>query len=223
MAKRLTDSDKWKDAWYRKLPPVTKLFWLYLCDECDCAGVWKVDLELASFHIGATINAEESLATFGERVSVIPGGERWFIRKFVVFQYGPEFKPTSTVHQGVMKILSRLSLPWSIASPPQPHGKGSHTSKEREKDPDSARESAEREADEQRFRSLLVGLVVADGGQAIRKWWALAKMAKGARDIDERCAAVRWCVEEARRQGIKVQYASDAQPFMAQWRPRRPA
>ncbi len=45
MPNRLTDTTIWKkQKWFKKLPPLYKLAWKYLTDECDHAGFWKVDL-----------------------------------------------------------------------------------------------------------------------------------------------------------------------------------
>jgi len=52
MPKRFTDSEKWKDPWFRKLSTTGKLLFLYLCDQCDIAGFWEIDLDRAAFDIG---------------------------------------------------------------------------------------------------------------------------------------------------------------------------
>jgi len=52
MVKRFTETTKWLDPWFRKLPAKVKIFWMYLIDSCDNAGFWIVDFELASFLIG---------------------------------------------------------------------------------------------------------------------------------------------------------------------------
>jgi len=67
MAKRFTASDKWEDEWFRQLPETSKLFWLFLLDRCDIAGVWKTDYGLASFCIGKTID-KSILTAFKDRV-----------------------------------------------------------------------------------------------------------------------------------------------------------
>ena len=38
MAKRMTDTDKWKKGFIRSLPSKYKLFWLYILDDCDPFG-----------------------------------------------------------------------------------------------------------------------------------------------------------------------------------------
>ena len=41
MAKRFTDTMKWNEDWYLDLALVDKLFWIYICDNCDHAGIFK--------------------------------------------------------------------------------------------------------------------------------------------------------------------------------------
>ena len=65
MAKRFTDTEKWKKPFIRGLEGAYKLLWLYICDDCDHAGIWQVDLEVASIRIGEPLclpKAIESLA-----------------------------------------------------------------------------------------------------------------------------------------------------------------
>jgi hypothetical protein len=52
MAKRYTDSEKWKKDFIKTLPAEYKLFWLYLLDECDNAGIWHVELDIAEMRLG---------------------------------------------------------------------------------------------------------------------------------------------------------------------------
>jgi len=87
MAKRMTDTECWGDPWYQGLPPLYKLFWKYICDNCDCAGVWKVNRSLAEFQIGAAIDWESLLSAFNGRIAEVTP-EKWHVVKFVEFQYG---------------------------------------------------------------------------------------------------------------------------------------
>jgi len=84
--KRFTDTSKWEDGWFRKLPLEAKLLWQWLCDHCDQAGVIDPDLELASFQIGMPVS-DSTLTHFGGRIEPI-GSNKIHILKFVKFQYG---------------------------------------------------------------------------------------------------------------------------------------
>lgn len=218
MAKRFTDAGKWDDEWFMNLPSCSKLLWVYLCDSCDHAGIWKVNRRLAAFKIGCDINWEESLAALGDRVSVIDGGDRWFIRKFVEFQYGPTPNEKNNAHAGVLRILDRFSLPWCELGASQPLTRGSAGALDMDKDKDSSRESAERESKQVAFKALLIRLVVADGATALRKWWALACTGPADLTFEERCDRVTWLVKTARKRGTVVNFASDVMPIAGEWR-----
>ena len=51
MAKRFTDTEKWKDPWFCALTEKEKLFWVYIVDNCDHAGIWRVNWPLVQFYI----------------------------------------------------------------------------------------------------------------------------------------------------------------------------
>ena len=110
MKKRFTDADIWFKKWYRKLKPEHKLFWNYLKDRCDHAGIWEVDFENASHFIGAVINEEEMINLFAKKIAVLDDGEKWFIIKFIEFQYGKKLKPNVNAHKSVIDILSKYGL-----------------------------------------------------------------------------------------------------------------
>jgi hypothetical protein len=87
MAKRFTDSAKWDDPWFAELPSKYKLFYLYLLDECDHAGVWKVNFRKANFMVGETLEPSEVRRFMSDRVRVIDEAY-WHVTKFIKFQYG---------------------------------------------------------------------------------------------------------------------------------------
>lgn len=104
MAKRLTDSRKWYDPWFRKLPPKYKSFWILLLDLCDHGGFWKKDFEMASFLIGEQITEEDALKMLKGRVN--PQNDTWHIPKFISFQYG-ELNPNNRLHLSVIALLEK--------------------------------------------------------------------------------------------------------------------
>jgi len=108
MAKRFTESTKWKKLWIRKLDPKYKLFWFYLLDNCDHAGIYDADIESASFHIGIEYNKEEILETFNRKIVPFKQ-DKWFIPKFVEYQYG-ELNENNRAHLSVINILTKYNL-----------------------------------------------------------------------------------------------------------------
>ena len=106
MSKRFTETGKWEDSWFRKLPLKYKLFWTYLCDKCDNAGHWKEDIELASFYIGEEILKDEVLDLFNlekERIKI--NNNSWVITDFITFQYG-QLNENCKPHQQVIRLLA---------------------------------------------------------------------------------------------------------------------
>ena len=114
MAKRFTDTEKWKKGFVRSLPPAYKLLWLYMLDDCDNAGVWQVEVEVASIRIGAKLNEKEALKLFGNNVISFDDGSKWFIKEFVKFQQGvshiAELNSNSNPHKSILRIVEQYKL-----------------------------------------------------------------------------------------------------------------
>lgn len=84
MARRFTDTEKWKDEWYGSLSNDNRIIWQYLLDNCTQAGIFKKDWRLLRFQCNTQISEEDFLKVFGDRV--IDRGNYFFIPKFLKFQ-----------------------------------------------------------------------------------------------------------------------------------------
>ena len=114
MPNRFTATEKWERPWFRDLPTEYKMLWIYLCDNCDQAGVWYIDMKLACFQIGSDVSIEMALELFTGRVVVLPCGKRWHIPDFIPFQYGvgaEVLTVKSTFHRGALNAMIRAGLP----------------------------------------------------------------------------------------------------------------
>ena len=111
MAKRFTDTAKWKDDFRKGLPGAYKLLWDYIHDDCDHAGIWLVEWDIARIRIGTdmVINPSEALQFFGDRILVIEGGKRWVIVDFIHFQY-KSMNAKNNTHQSIVKLLNKYDL-----------------------------------------------------------------------------------------------------------------
>lgn len=135
MAKRLSETEIWKEQWHRELPLEYKCFWKYLCDNCDLSGVWAKDTGLASFQIGREIQESNALELFNKdkkRIVVMDGGSKWFIPQFIHFQYG-ELQDSSPIHKKVIGMLKKQGLFDTLSIG---YGKGRHTLQDKEEDKD---------------------------------------------------------------------------------------
>lgn len=120
MAKRFTDTDKYKKTFMRSLPGAYKLLWDYLYHDCNHAGIWHVDFEVAQIYLGKDmlVSPETALRLFNEtepRIEVLAEGKKWFIRPFVPFQYGT-LNPANRTHKSVLTCLIKEGLSKGLIS-----------------------------------------------------------------------------------------------------------
>lgn len=119
MAKRFTDNEKWKDTWFIDLPTKYKLFWIYILDECNHAGIWKVNFKVASFFIGEHLEDSEVKRILKDRIIVL-NDNYWYVKKFIKYQYKleiQELNPKNKLHLSVLKLLNEYKEFKPLASP----------------------------------------------------------------------------------------------------------
>ena len=112
MAKRFTDTDKYKKPFIRSLPVEYKVLWDYLYHECNHAGIWIVDFEIAKIYINANIDKKIALELFNKneiRIIELNHGSKWFIPSFIDFQYG-QLNENNRAHNSVIQILKKYNL-----------------------------------------------------------------------------------------------------------------
>ena len=113
MAKRLTDSDKWRNPWFRKLSLKASRAWLYLLDSCDHCGIWRIDFELASFLLGYEVTQKDFDEWFGNRLIPV-GVDQVLIPSFIRFQYNLPLNANNKVHQKVIDTLYKYNIDLDI-------------------------------------------------------------------------------------------------------------
>lgn len=114
MAKRFTDTDKYKKHFIRGLPGAYKLLWDYLYLDCNHAGIWIVDFDIAQIYLGSDmpVDRDTALRLFNAdklRVIDFDDGKKWFIKPFIDFQYGT-LNPNNRAHNSVISILEKENL-----------------------------------------------------------------------------------------------------------------
>jgi hypothetical protein len=114
MAKRFTDTSKYKKSFYRSLPGAYKLFYDFLYHDCDHAGIWIVDMQIAQTYVGhdMPIDRTAALNFFNSdelRIVEFDGGKKWFIPLFISFQYG-QLSEKNRAHSTVIQILKKFTL-----------------------------------------------------------------------------------------------------------------
>ena len=106
MAKRFTDTTKWSDPWFDELQLIEKMFWIFILDYCDHAGIWKENWKQVQYCIGSRPDMEKFR---GRIFEVAPG--KLFIPKFLIFQYGTDWRHSkASASKSARKILMDLGI-----------------------------------------------------------------------------------------------------------------
>lgn len=105
--KRFTQTTKWIDPWFRRLSAPAKLIWFYALDHCDLIGIVELDLEFLTADCGVKCT-DKNIAELGDRVQRI-GENRFFIPKFIGFQYG-RLSESCRPHEKVIEAVRSHSL-----------------------------------------------------------------------------------------------------------------
>jgi hypothetical protein len=132
MSKRKADTEKYNKKFVRGLPAPYKLLWDYLYLNCNHAGIWNVEIDVAQTRVAKTekngtitndapINVETALELFNEdeeRIKVLDNGKKWFIAGFIEFQQSifslSELNPSNKVHNSILTILKKEGIPISV-------------------------------------------------------------------------------------------------------------
>lgn len=114
MAKRLTDTEKWKDDWFLSLSNDYRMIWLYMLDNCSHAGILKKSFGLMNYCCNTKVTEQEFFEVFKDRVKDC--GNYYFIAKFIIFQYN-DLTSNKPVVVSVRKELERLNIEGMITEP----------------------------------------------------------------------------------------------------------
>lgn len=110
MVKRFCDTDIWQKEWFLNLSAVERQLFLYIKDNCDCAGFYVPNYAMLSFVMGQKITKED----FKNLKQVVFVDEDvLFIEDFIKFQYGvsiEELNPKYSVHRGIIKRLNKYGV-----------------------------------------------------------------------------------------------------------------
>lgn len=109
MAKRLTDTTKWTNKAFRAMPDKIKIFYLYVLDNCDNAGVFRYDLDLVGYTLNNAYTKKELVSALEGRV-VFVGDDKLVIRNYIAFQNGDVFDSKSRFAASIRSTLNSHGL-----------------------------------------------------------------------------------------------------------------
>lgn len=104
MPRRFTVTEKWRDSWFRRLNPSAKLLFNYLCDNCDIAGFWEIDLDLASSETGIRKQRIHNAFVDIKKAYRKEGRYIWIIN-FIFHQGNLPLNPEAPPHKGIIRLL----------------------------------------------------------------------------------------------------------------------
>jgi hypothetical protein len=140
MPKRFIDTDLFRKPFMRSLEAPYKALWIYLLCECDHAGVWVVELDVAQIRMGLKLDPDKVMEKMQGAVVSVDGGSKWYLPDFVAFQYGT-LNPENRVHASVLARLEALGVDPQNKPLPSPL----QGAKDKDKDKHTTQERKERE------------------------------------------------------------------------------
>ncbi len=108
MAKRFTDTDKWKREWFYDLDPKAKLVWIFLLDQCDHCGIWPRNFKILSDLVAFRVDEQMFSDWFKSKI-ILFDSDKYFIPSFFEFQYGNS-KEGFKAKLSALNILVKLNL-----------------------------------------------------------------------------------------------------------------
>jgi hypothetical protein len=122
MPKRFTDTNTWHQTWFLELSPESKIIWTYLKDNCDCAGIWKIDLPAMKREIGfknislatflSEVNRDYDTKTGDQltrnRVMIISNENKLWMTGFITFQYEKGTNGVNANIPAIKGVLNRI-------------------------------------------------------------------------------------------------------------------
>ncbi len=108
--KKFTDSEKWRDPWFRSLSVESKTLWIFLLDEVDNAGIWEIDQSYFKYASGVKKDLENLLSTLGDRVVFLPDKRHLLIPKYCFYQQGGFLTENKPAHRRIFQLLQRHEL-----------------------------------------------------------------------------------------------------------------
>ena len=109
--KRYVETDRWFDPFFMELSPDAKLFYSYLCDRCNNAGVFERNDRIARTCINKDIDFDACIEELGDRVEKLSSGKFWLTRFIRVQLNGRPLQPYKIpAHAQIVRFLTEAGI-----------------------------------------------------------------------------------------------------------------
>jgi hypothetical protein len=106
MAHRYTNTEKWNDVWFCDLKPLSKLLFLYLCDQCDIAGFLEINQKKIAFDLGiGKQETEKAFEGIKDKIIVSTDNRFLYIINFLKHQKNLPLNEKSTLYKKIVELL----------------------------------------------------------------------------------------------------------------------
>ena len=112
MSKRFHETEIWNEDWFLDMDEVYRMFWFYIKDTCDHAGIWKPNVRRFNADVENKVDLSIALELFNaekNRIVKLESGH-WVLLDFVYFQYGKVLNLKNSCHLSVFNRLNKLEV-----------------------------------------------------------------------------------------------------------------
>lgn len=93
-----------------------KLLYLFIICDCDVAGIWNPDFEIASIYLGIKVDRKKFMQLYENKYIELENGQ-FFIPGFIRHQYSAGLCTTNPAHKKIIEKLTALNLIDSTLNP----------------------------------------------------------------------------------------------------------
>ena len=110
MPKRDTDTRLWEEDWFLSISGADQLWWFWIKDHCDHAGIYRSNVRLYKAVTGFEITSDflSVVNSDKERIRILPNG-KWWIVGFCLFHY-PNLNTKNRFHKSVIDTLLKNGI-----------------------------------------------------------------------------------------------------------------
>lgn len=111
MARRFIDTQFFKSPFVRGLNAPCKLLYSFIITDCNGAGIWAKDLEIAGVYCASRFTEEDWEKNFVETGKAVDlGGGKFFFPDFIEHQYPSGLQLKNKAHTGFISELRKYDL-----------------------------------------------------------------------------------------------------------------
>ncbi len=109
MANRFIDTEFFKRPFVRSLKAPLKTLYAFIICDADSAGIWSLDLEIASIYVGEKIDMKDFETAFKGKYVLLENGQLFF-PDFIEHQYPKGLQANNPAHKKAIERLNELNL-----------------------------------------------------------------------------------------------------------------